>query len=167
MSLQQSIVLSPLTMGQLHDIAVGNTLLIHGLTIADGAVPPPRVAMRALQQLKDGCAPEWVVPFHIVDLSIQTIVGGCTFKGLPANGSVEIGYGVAPSHQRRGYASAAVLQMLAIAAGSGQVDEVVALVADDNPASAGVVNRAGFSRGDTITDDEGEELVRWYRRCVV
>lgn len=160
------VVLVPLTEAQLRCIVDGDPVSVPGFVAADCALPPPHVALRSLRYLEAGCPPEWALPLHIVDAPRQTIVGGCTFKGLPVLGSVEIGYAIAPSCQRRGFASAAVQQMLVSAARSGIVGEVFALISNDNVASATVVARAGFSRGPTVLDANGESVVRWHWRCV-
>ncbi len=161
-----AVVLTPLSEAQLRSIAHGDSVSIPGFVIADCALPPPHVALRSLHHLEGGCPPEWALPLHIVDARRQTIVGGCTFKGLPIFGSVEIGYGIAPSCQRRGFASAAIRQLLVFAARSGMVSEVFALISNDNVASAAVVARTGFSRGPTVLDTDGESVVRWHWQCV-
>ena len=161
-----SVVLTPLSEAQLRSIADGDSVSFPGFVVADGALPPPHVALRSLHHLEAGCPPEWALPLHIVDARRQTVVGGCTFKGLPISGSVEIGYGIAPSCQRRGFASAAVRQLLVSAARSGMVSEVFALISNDNVASASVVAQAGFSRGPTVLDAYGESVVRWHWQCV-
>ena len=165
MSAEASIQLVPMSAAQLREIAAGAAVSIPGLAVAEGALPPPQVALRVLRRLELGCAAEWVLPLMIVDAQSRTIVGGCTFKGLSVSGCVEIGYGIAPSRQRRGYASAAVRQLLDRAAASGQVREVFALIAPDNAASASVVAGAGFAEGPCIIDEDGERVVRWTFRC--
>lgn len=165
MSADASIRLIPMSVAQLTAIVAGRAVSIPGLAVAEGALPPPHVALRALRGLELGYSPEWLMPLMIVDAARETVVGGCTFKGLSASGCVEIGYGIAPSRQRRGYASAAIRQLLDRAAGSGQVREVFALIVPDNAASASVVARAGFSEGPCIIDEDGERVVRWTFRC--
>lgn len=163
--MSDEIVLSRMSETQLRCIIEGATPIIPGYVVADGALPPRHVAERSLQHLEAGHPPEWALPLHIVDASRQTVVGGCTFKGLPISGSVEIGYGIAPSCQGRGYASAAVRQLLLSATRSGLVREVFALISSDNLASAAVVSRAGFTRGPAVLDSDGETVVRWHWRC--
>lgn len=156
------IVFAPLSESQLRRIALRDPVSIPGYVVADGALPPPHVAQRSLQHLQAGCPPEWALPLYVVDAPGKTIVGGCTFKGLPVSGSVEIGYGIAPTCQGRGFASAAVRHLLLSAARSGLVREVFALISSDNVASATVVTRAGFTRGPTVLDSDGESVVRWH-----
>lgn len=132
MSAEASIQLVPMSAAQLREIAAGAAVSIPDLAVAEGALPPPQVALRVLRRLELGCAPEWVLPLMIVGAARETVVGGCTFKGLSASACVEIGYGFAPSQQRRDRVSAAVSQLLDRAVKSGQVREVFALIAPDN-----------------------------------
>lgn len=159
------IALSRLTEEELRAIAAGDTSAVASRPVAKAALPPAHVAARALHQLAGGCPAEWALPFHIVDVASGQVVGGCTFKGLPREGAVEIGYGIAPSCQGRGYASEAVRRLLAMAAASGTVSELYALIAPDNAASAAVVAKAGFIQGPALVDHDGEHVVRWQVRC--
>lgn len=127
----------------------------------DGALPPPHVAIRARSQLEAGTPSSWCLPFLIVETRSGIVLGGCRFKGAPANGNVEIGYGVAKLARGRGIATLAVEQLLALAAASGAVREVVAHILPDNLASSKVVSRLGFSKGHTVVDTDGETVVRW------
>lgn len=160
-----NIALTTLSAEQLSCISAGDSLSIAGHAIADGALPPPHVVTRSLHQLAAGCSPDWALPFNIVDTSSHLIVGGCGFKGFPSSGSVEIGYRIAPACQGRGHATAAVRHLLAIAALSGLVREVFALISHDNFASAAVVTKAGFTKGRTVNDHDGESVARWHWLC--
>jgi RimJ/RimL family protein N-acetyltransferase len=70
-------------------------------------------------------------------------IGGVGFKGQPAGGCVEIGYGLAPSARGDGYAAEAVGAVLALAAENG-VTKVIADTTLDNIASQRTLVRAGF-----------------------
>ena len=72
------------------------------------------------------------------------VVGGAGFLGPPESGRVELGYGIVPSRRRRGYATEAAAALAAAAWSDPAVKEVFALVEPDNPASAGVLLKAGF-----------------------
>jgi RimJ/RimL family protein N-acetyltransferase len=95
--------------------------------------------------------------FVIVEKSSGLFVGGIGFKGPPnERGDVEIGYGVAPSHQSRGVASEAVLALCTFA--QGRARAVVAETDRENIASQRVLERSGFqSSGAT------NELLLWRR----
>jgi RimJ/RimL family protein N-acetyltransferase len=81
--------------------------------------------------------------YRITRLADGRAVGGVGFKGQPANGCVEIGYGLAPSARGHGYAAEAVVALLAMAAEHG-VPKVIADTALDNIASQRTLDRAGF-----------------------
>ena len=70
-------------------------------------------------------------------------VGGVGFKGQPADGCVEIGYGLAPSARGHGYAAEAVVALLGVAAAHG-LSRVVADTTVDNIASQRTLEGAGF-----------------------
>jgi [ribosomal protein S5]-alanine N-acetyltransferase len=133
----------------------------HFAAAPEGALPPPHVARRALDQLEAGVPAFWCVPFLIVVRPDGTVVGGCTFKGRPSNGDVEIAYGVARSMRGRGIAGAAVAQLLILAATDGSVRQVVAEVLPSNVGSSKVVSRLGFTARGTLVDTDGEIVVRW------
>lgn len=130
----------------------------------EGALPPAHVAARALLQLEAGTPAQWCVPYLIAIGDSGEIVGGCTFKGEPVDGRVEIGYGVARSARCRGIATAAVSQLLKLAAASGLVREVEAHILPGNIASSKVVSGLGFAPGQAIVDPDGERVVPWAYR---
>ena len=72
-------------------------------------------------------------------------IGGIGFKGRPADGRAEIGYGLVPSARGNGYAAEAVTALLAVAGRHG-VDRVVAETDRANTASQKTLERAGFTR---------------------
>jgi GNAT superfamily N-acetyltransferase len=81
---------------------------------------------------------------NIIERQTGLVVGGIGFKGQPADGDVEIGYGLAPSAQGRGLATEAVLAVVEFAFGSGLVQRVLAETSQGNRASQEVLLRAGF-----------------------
>jgi len=81
----------------------------------------------------------------VVERHTSTVVGGAGFFGPPQDGEVEIGYGIVPSRQRRGYATEAVQAMVA---DIFQVDSVLTVTANvdlDNPASIRVLEKSGMA----------------------
>jgi RimJ/RimL family protein N-acetyltransferase len=81
--------------------------------------------------------------YRVTRLTDGRAVGGVGFKGRPAGGCVEIGYGLVPSARGHGYAAEAVVPLLAVAAGHG-LSRVVADTTLDNIASQRTLLRAGF-----------------------
>jgi [ribosomal protein S5]-alanine N-acetyltransferase len=65
----------------------------------------------------------------------------------PQDGEVEIGYGIVPSRQRRGYATEAVQAMVADILQLDAVQAVIANVDLDNPASIRVLEKSGMMLG--------------------
>lgn len=93
--------------------------------------------------------PDWLSPFGhrlIIERSSSEVVGSLGLFWPPSDGQVEIGYGVVPSRQGRGYASEATAALTAFALSLDGVDTVHANVEPSNPASARVLEKAGFSR---------------------
>lgn len=157
----EAIELSQIDLVNLRRLGASEPVDLGGMAIPEGAMPPVHVALRALAQLEGGTPALWCTPFLILSESRDTVLGGCTFKGMPVDGSVEIGYAVAANSRGRGVATAAVGQLLQIAAQSGLVRVVVAHIVPGNVASSRVVARLGFSKGDSLVDPNGETVVRW------
>ena len=134
------------------------------LLVVDGALPPRHVAQRALRLLSEGESEEWCSTFFMTLEPEGIVVGACGFKGPPSQGQVEVGYGVAPSMRKQGYASAALRSLLNIAFCSGEVTEVLAEVSPSNEASSRVVEKLGFVSTGTRVDEEGEVVVQWVAR---
>lgn len=73
------------------------------------------------------------------------IIGTAGYKGPPdTTGTVEIGYSVVPSHQRRGYASEAVRELIAHAFADVTVRQVVAETYPELLPSLGVMAKNGL-----------------------
>jgi RimJ/RimL family protein N-acetyltransferase len=89
--------------------------------------------------------------YRITRLSDGRAIGGLGFKGQPDGGSVEIGYGLAPSARGHGYAAEAVVGLLKVAA-DNRLSKVIAETTLDNIASQTTLVRAGFRL--VSTDDE-------------
>ena len=79
-----------------------------------------------------------------IELKDGTVVGGVAFKGLNADGMVEIGYGVFDGHEGRGYATEAVGALTSWALRQPGVLRVEAETAPDNLASQRVLEKCGF-----------------------
>ncbi|MGW0943509.1 GNAT family N-acetyltransferase [Streptomyces sp. NPDC002623] len=77
-------------------------------------------------------------------------------------GQVNVAYGLYPSWRGRGLATRAVLLASRYAANEGG-EEAVIQVEPDNPASAAVAQRAGFSPGKQTRSKDGTRF-NWYIR---
>ena len=103
-------------------------------------------------------------PVHALVVG-REMVGHAGYHGPPganalgAPDAVEVGYTVFEAYRGRGYATAAVRELVARARGRG-VARVLASIAPDNAPSLAVVRRLGFRHVDEVEDEEdGRELV--------
>lgn len=96
----------------------------------------------------------------VVDDATGAVVGLAGFHGPPdERGMVEVGYETSPEHRRRGYARAAVLGLIALAA-EGGATVVRAAVSPENAPSLALVEGLGFVHaGEQIDEIDGLELV--------
>jgi len=83
---------------------------------------------------------------QVVERGSGLVVGGIGFFGPPRDAEVEIGYGIVPSRQGRGYATEALRAMIAMAWADARVSTVVAGTDPGNVASQRVLEKAGFRR---------------------
>jgi [ribosomal protein S5]-alanine N-acetyltransferase len=96
----------------------------------------------------------------IVERETLLVVGGAGFFGPPdAEGRTELGYGVVPSRQGRGYATEAVRELVRFGLADPEVIELFAGVELANIASVRVLEKAGLHR-TTETGSEATYAVR-------
>ncbi len=95
----------------------------------------------------------------MIELKDGTHVGDLSFKGLNADGSVEIGYGIKEEHRGRGYATEAVNAAVTWALGQPGVTRVEAETEPDNIVSQRVLEKCGFVPSG-IMGEEGPRFVR-------
>jgi RimJ/RimL family protein N-acetyltransferase len=98
---------------------------------------------------------QWLI---VVDEVVSGTIG---FKGAPRANEVEIGYGVVPSRQRRGVATAALSQLLALI--TGRSLDVCAETATWNEPSQTVLLHAGFQQVGQRRQADDSELLVWRR----
>jgi RimJ/RimL family protein N-acetyltransferase len=102
-------------------------------------------------------------PRQLVLTATGEVVGGAGFLFPPdADGSVEIGYGLAESVRGLGLATEAVQALVARAAEHGAL-AVVALTTPDNAPSQRVLARCGFVRDGEVPAEDGSPMWRWVR----
>lgn len=122
--------------------------------LLDARVPatwPPDLldddALEAIFRAIDGSAgEEWPMYFVVLRSGARrTLIGSSGFKGGPStDGTVEIGYGIVPDHQRKGYATETVRVLLDVAFADARVTRVIAETLPDLVASRGVLAKTGF-----------------------
>jgi ribosomal-protein-alanine N-acetyltransferase len=87
----------------------------------------------------------WGVWF-VVEKETGRIVGDIGFKGKPADEMVEVGYGIIPAAQGKGYATESVHRLIEWAFESDEVQKVIAECLDDNYASVKVLEKMNMKR---------------------
>jgi [ribosomal protein S5]-alanine N-acetyltransferase len=95
-------------------------------------------------------------PRLVVEASTGEVIGTAGFFGPPREGAVEIGYGIVPSRQRRGYATEAARALIELALARPGVSEIVAHAEPGNAASIRVLEKNAL----TYAGREGS-LVRY------
>jgi len=83
----------------------------------------------------------------------RELVGIVGYKGAPADGTVEVGYGIVAARQRRGYASEATAALVRRAFAHPGVRRVIAETLPELIPSISVLEKLGF----TLLDGEGSE----------
>ena len=103
---------------------------------------------------------DWITRV-IWDPSLGRSVGQAGFHGPPdARGMVEMGYAVDPEYRRRGYARAAVVDLLARARREPSVRVLRATVSPGNVASEHLTAAFGLVRvGEQWDEEDGLEIV--------
>ena len=118
---------------------------------------------KAYAEMLDGCLrhpDQWHwYAMWMIELRDGTHIGDLCFKGLGANGAVEIGYGILEEYQGQGYATEAVGAAVIWALQQPFVTCVEAETAPDNRASQRVLEKCGFLPSGTF----GEEGPRFFR----
>ncbi|KQV16579.1 MULTISPECIES: GNAT family N-acetyltransferase [unclassified Kitasatospora] len=111
-----------------------------------------------LKGCQDGNDPHPFGNFEIRRREDGVAIGGIGFHGGPdENGGVEVGYGLAEATRGQGYATEAVLAVLAHARSAGAL-VFRAETTTDNPASQGVLRKAGLALVRTDGDSLHYEL---------
>jgi RimJ/RimL family protein N-acetyltransferase len=85
----------------------------------------------------------------------RELVGIVGYKGAPADGTVEVGYGIVAAHQRRGYASEATAALVERAFAHPEVRRVIAETLPALIPSIGVLEKLGFTLVDGESSEEG------------
>lgn len=97
----------------------------------------------------------------MIERATRKAVGQMSFMEPPeASGMVELGYGVNPSSQNRGYATETARALVTWAAARSDVRRITAKCRKDNLPSLRVLEKVGFRRtGRWIEQDE--EIIVW------
>ena len=132
-----------------------------GVAVVDGWYVFPGSLVRVRDALGDDpAAPRWGSRFFVAGEPPE-LVGWGGFKGPPRDGTVELGYAVAPAREGRGLATAAVRAMVRDAFADPGVHAVIAHTLPASGPSPRVLEKAGFTRTGEVTGDHGEPVWRF------
>jgi RimJ/RimL family protein N-acetyltransferase len=91
----------------------------------------------------------------------RELVGNAGFKGIPKNGSVEIGYSMLEEHQRNGYCTEAVRALTAWAFEHEAVQTIVAHTLPGLVPSIRVLEKCGFVFAGEGEIEDGMQTIRY------
>ena len=129
----------------------------------DEAIAPRFLIEQAIGQLRQDPDSAFWLALRLVVVE-RLIVGIGGFKGLPQpDGAIEIGYGIIPSQQSKGFATQAVNSLVQEAFSTAEVQTVLAHTVPKNRASQRVLKKNGFARAGSVFDPEDGELWIWQR----
>ena len=116
------------------------------------------LAWRVPQVIADPSINKWFVRW-IVLRETKEIIGSTSFHGAPnGDGMVEIGLGIEPDFQRKGYAKEALMGMWSWAFSHPEVRVLRYTVSPDNAPSIALVKSCGFRYlGQQIDEIDGPE----------
>jgi len=139
--------------------------LLGGEAVGGLSLPPGGVEDGAIVEMLRGVARRvhavhqagaWLI------VAGDEVVGLCGFKApTDGEGAIEIGYGIAESRRRRGFATAALAAMLIEIARDSKVRMVTAETAVASVGSQRVLEANGFVRTGTRLDPEDGEVIGW------
>ena len=122
-----------------------------GVAVVDGWVVFPQSLERVRRKLReDPGGARWGSRLFVAG-EPAAVVGWGGFKGPPRDGTVELGYAIAPAREGRGLATAAVRAMVREAFAEPAVRSVIAHTLPEPGPSPRVLEKAGFAfDGDVI-----------------
>lgn len=98
----------------------------------------------------------WYAPWKMTLKKENMYIGTLGFKGPAKDNAVEIGYGILPEQEGKGYTSEAVQAMIQWAFGNENVVFIEAETEPENRASQHILEKCGF-----VPDGEGQEGPRF------
>jgi [ribosomal protein S5]-alanine N-acetyltransferase len=101
--------------------------------------------------------------YLVVDDRKERLIGSVGYRGVPQNGVVEIGCGIARAYRGRGLATQATQQLIKKAFRHKHVHTVIAHSLPEKNASATILERCGFIYIGQVTDPEDGVVWRWER----
>lgn len=121
----------------------------------------PRDVLLMLHDLAEEVRPDFRPAAWLI-VEDSEVVGLCSVIRDPGpTGTVEIGYGVAPTRRRRGIAGRAVADILNWAKSHAQVHALAAETALSNQYSQRALEMNGFQKWGERVDEEDGQLICW------
>lgn len=137
-------------------------LAAYGLQVIDAYLPFEGALQYMLNQMQSSQIWHPWLPYLFIFRPDRALVGFGGFKSVPnPERTVEIGYSVAPTYQGRGFATAAVHQLIEIAVASGLVECVCAHTLAEPSASTRVLEKSGMAKVAELIDPDDGKLWRW------
>lgn len=130
-----------------------------GLKLPDGPVESPEV-LGMLRDLANTIRPAFA-PASWMVIESGEIVGLCSLVKAPADGGIDIGYGITENRRRLGFASGAVASLLDWARHDERVATVRAETSVNNLASQRTLDCNGFQKTGVRSDEEDGDLFCW------
>ena len=140
---------------------------IAGLQVADGIREQLlNASSDFLKSIETAREPDpWRFGFGIIHKIDNLLIGMCGFTAPPdSDGVIEVGYGIAPSYQGKGYASEAAAALVDFASRDPRVRTIRAHTLAETNASTRVLEKCGFKKTAETVDPENNLAVwRWER----
>jgi RimJ/RimL family protein N-acetyltransferase len=154
----------PATADHLRALIAGDAVFTErfGLRVAPGYLEYDGVLERMLADVDAGADPAWNT-YLFVHGADSALLGLGGFKGPPADGTVEIGYGIAPEYRHQGYATEGATLLIETARAAG-VTTVIAHTLPEPNFSTRILTALGFTQTTTVTDPDEGSVWRWERR---
>lgn len=152
--LNDQVTLRSMTASEASDITAGNRPA-EGWA-ADFPGEGDIIAARYFRSVSTAAEP-WRASWLILVNGVAS--GTVGFKGEPVKNQLEVGYGVVPSQRRRGVATSAVAELLAMLAGRGL--SVKAETVSANAASQSVLRHLSFREVSRRVDPGEGSLIVW------
>lgn len=129
--------------------------------LADGWLVFPEVITLSREFLvKNPDAADWWMYFFI-HAAAKKLVGNGGFKGRPNDGTVEIGYAVAPTYCGQGLATEAAQGLIDFAFSHAQVQTIQAHTLAEENESVRVLRKVGMTFVKEYNDPEDGDIWQW------
>lgn len=147
----------------------------HFASLIAGESPEPGMVLPAtalagegvlpmLADLADSIRPSFE-PCAWMVLDGERLVGLLSLVTAPADGTIGIGYGIAPSERGRGAATGAVAALVEWASADPRVNRIEAETRTDNRPSQRALEANGFAKVGERTDEEDGAVFSWRLEC--